>query len=741
MAVAEAGRTARCPGRPRPSRRRPPEPDGRAGGAAPRAGWSSATPRAGGRWRWSTARSTTTGRCRRASSTPGESFEDAALREVGRRPGFAASSAPLEPASYRDRKGRTKLVRYFLMSPLERRLRAQRRGRRAALGAHRIPRPSCSTHEHDRRLVTALAGVVRTSSSAPSVSLPRPRGPMEGWASQRIPVMLGKTAGCDRAISNARSTRSNTYPRGGFGHPAGHLRSGGGALGAPPFVQRKRGALGAPRSRILRQAARAVGGLPTRAGRRHSRFVPGPRGPKPRCRHGPAGSAAAGCRPPPGPPPRRGPRTPVAQAHTLEAGDLVGPVDRQVGHDQRDPHARGDQQRALAERPGQLGSHRRRARSAHSAARALTSTAAWAKLNASSPVCEKPLKSSSSMPYQGRRRLPAAATAPIAASRSAGCSVTGSGCARRDPPDHGGGLVRSAHPAVGDLGHVGLRQDLCHGPRQVVAGGEPAARDAVRDQHPNLVPRRQRVLEWIVPGPGLQPGGPGLGRHVLGLRCDSRPQLICVHLLVGAANERPQRAAVVGFDLLEQRLDHGLRGGERVALSKLRRPIGAPPAQTTATIRSGRRRRRGPRATERPRPRRSPPARRALSAPRRDRWPPVAMSYGPVRVDRPGAAIVVADDPVVALELRHQRLERRGVHRPVAADHDEGSASRAPRSRSRRRRRRSRWALVRLYAGPSGYSPGDTLDFKEDRPCPRPLPPATSWPPRTPTSATRSSSS
>jgi 8-oxo-dGTP diphosphatase len=41
----------------------------------------------------------------------GESFEEAALREV------AELGRELEPARYEDRKGRDKLVRYFLMRP------------------------------------------------------------------------------------------------------------------------------------------------------------------------------------------------------------------------------------------------------------------------------------------------------------------------------------------------------------------------------------------------------------------------------------------------------------------------------------------------------------------------------------------------------------------------------------------------------------------------------------------------
>ena len=51
---------------------------------------------------------------------PGEGFEEAALREVEEETGFSARLLEeLPPISYLDRKGRTKLVRYWLMEPLE----------------------------------------------------------------------------------------------------------------------------------------------------------------------------------------------------------------------------------------------------------------------------------------------------------------------------------------------------------------------------------------------------------------------------------------------------------------------------------------------------------------------------------------------------------------------------------------------------------------------------------------------
>ncbi len=48
----------------------------------------------------------------------GESFEDAALREVFEETGLTCTlGAELEPTRYRDAKGRPKLVRYWLMTP------------------------------------------------------------------------------------------------------------------------------------------------------------------------------------------------------------------------------------------------------------------------------------------------------------------------------------------------------------------------------------------------------------------------------------------------------------------------------------------------------------------------------------------------------------------------------------------------------------------------------------------------
>ena len=51
---------------------------------------------------------------------PGESWEDAALREVEEEIGLRCRLGhELPPTSYRDRKGRAKVVRYWLMEPLD----------------------------------------------------------------------------------------------------------------------------------------------------------------------------------------------------------------------------------------------------------------------------------------------------------------------------------------------------------------------------------------------------------------------------------------------------------------------------------------------------------------------------------------------------------------------------------------------------------------------------------------------
>ena len=58
--------------------------------------------------------------CRRESSTPTRRFEEAALREVEEETGLRCELGPELPSThYTDSKGRPKIVRYWLMEPME----------------------------------------------------------------------------------------------------------------------------------------------------------------------------------------------------------------------------------------------------------------------------------------------------------------------------------------------------------------------------------------------------------------------------------------------------------------------------------------------------------------------------------------------------------------------------------------------------------------------------------------------
>ena len=83
---------------------------------------------------------------------PGESFEDAALREVEEEIGVRCRlGAELPPVAYRDNKGRAKVVRYWLMEAVDGcDVRAQRRGRRDALGRRRRDADALLSYQRDR---------------------------------------------------------------------------------------------------------------------------------------------------------------------------------------------------------------------------------------------------------------------------------------------------------------------------------------------------------------------------------------------------------------------------------------------------------------------------------------------------------------------------------------------------------------------------------------------------------------
>ena len=123
---------------PRPRRRRHRPPRRRRRGARC---WSS------------TGRSTRTGACRRASSTPASRSSRPRCARSRRRPACAAGSGDhVGSNEYRDRHGRSSGVDWWLMEPLDGELRAQRRGRRDPLGhgsARR--RATCSPHGDDSR--------------------------------------------------------------------------------------------------------------------------------------------------------------------------------------------------------------------------------------------------------------------------------------------------------------------------------------------------------------------------------------------------------------------------------------------------------------------------------------------------------------------------------------------------------------------------------------------------------------
>ena len=95
---------------------------------------------------------------------PGEAWEEGALREVLEETGLRCELGDeLESAGYLDRKGRRKLVRYWLMRPVSGRFAP---GEEVDELRWLSPEEAVSalTYEHDRELVRSLAGVSRGPS-------------------------------------------------------------------------------------------------------------------------------------------------------------------------------------------------------------------------------------------------------------------------------------------------------------------------------------------------------------------------------------------------------------------------------------------------------------------------------------------------------------------------------------------------------------------------------------------------
>jgi len=89
---------------------------------------------------------------------PGESWEDAALREVEEEIGLRCRLGhELPPTGYRDNKGRAKVVRYWMMEPLDGAFEPSHEVDEvrwlAPADAHRL-----LTYEHDRELLREVSG-------------------------------------------------------------------------------------------------------------------------------------------------------------------------------------------------------------------------------------------------------------------------------------------------------------------------------------------------------------------------------------------------------------------------------------------------------------------------------------------------------------------------------------------------------------------------------------------------------
>jgi 8-oxo-dGTP pyrophosphatase MutT (NUDIX family) len=89
---------------------------------------------------------------------PGESWENAALREVEEEVGLRCRLGhELPPTSYRDNKGRAKVVRYWMMEPLDGRFEPSREVDEVRW----LSPPEADrllTYEHDRELLREVGG-------------------------------------------------------------------------------------------------------------------------------------------------------------------------------------------------------------------------------------------------------------------------------------------------------------------------------------------------------------------------------------------------------------------------------------------------------------------------------------------------------------------------------------------------------------------------------------------------------
>ena len=94
---------------------------------------------------------------------PGEGFEEAALREVEEETGLRSSlGRELGETRYNDRKGRSKLVRYWLMTPLGGRFSPRRRG-----GRGRVDDPGRGAGAADVRLRPRSRGAAGRRGAGP----------------------------------------------------------------------------------------------------------------------------------------------------------------------------------------------------------------------------------------------------------------------------------------------------------------------------------------------------------------------------------------------------------------------------------------------------------------------------------------------------------------------------------------------------------------------------------------------